>query len=106
MCTASLHCGSVCCACGFWTNAPKDSGVSGATHAHYDACAFMAVRPCVSAARNNGQRTARDAEDSIQKLKSQRLRALASRLTSISHAWGQGLRLPLHFLELTPMNSS
>ena len=101
MCTASLHCGIVCCACGFWTNAPKDSGVSGATRAHYDACAFMAVRPYVSAVRNSGQRTACDAEDSIQKLKSQRHRALASRLTSISSAWGQGLRLPLHFLELT-----
>ncbi len=102
MCTASLHCGSVCCACGFWTNAPKDSGVSGATRAHYDARAFKAVRPCVSAVRNKGQKTAYVAEVSIQKLKSQRLIALASRHISISYAWGQGFRLPLHFSEQTP----
>ena len=105
MCTASLHCGMVCCARGFWTNAPKDSGVSGLARAHYDARAIMAVRPYVSAVQTTGQRTTYVAEVSIQKLKSQRLKALASRLTSIFIAWGQGFRLPLQFFEITPMNS-
>jgi hypothetical protein len=40
MSTASLHCGIVCCARGFWCHAPKGSGVSGATRAHYDARAL------------------------------------------------------------------
>ena len=107
MSTASLHCGIVCCARGFWCHAPKGSGVSGATRAHYDARALeWAVRPCVSGVRTKGQRTARDAEVSIQKLKSQRLRALASRLTSILLARGQGSGFPLQIFKVNPMNSS
>ena len=95
MCTASLHCGMVCCARGFWTNAPKDSGVSGATRAHYDARALSAVRRLLAfpfkSLSGRGSTPNSAAEDSIQKLKSQRIGALALRTLSLSLAWSQKL---------------
>ena len=49
---------------GFGERCQNTREVFGLTRAHYDACVRKDSRPCVSAVRTKGQRTACDAEDS------------------------------------------
>ena len=82
MSTASLHCGMVCCARGWWFHAPSSPGDSGTTRAHYDARALAAVRRLCGWHFSHVPQTKSAAEDSTQKPKSPASGAFASRHTS------------------------